>query len=237
MKYSVKILLFSSLFAIVTSVFSGCGNEESSETIPQGRITYQITYPYFNQNSLMASLLPKEMIMTYKGSKMKIEVNMKKLFSNVIISDEKTRSITLLLKLSSRQIAANLNEGEIQRFLADFPDVEYLQSTKNREYGNKTGKHTVAVFTDISREIDVYFSDEFGLENPNWCTPFNEVKGVLLQYDMARYGLTMRFTAVKIEEIPISESAFSIPEGYEKTPFDEIEKELKDMFSQVQDNL
>jgi hypothetical protein len=175
--------------------------------------------------------------MTYKGSKMKIEVNMKKLFSNVIISDEKTRSITLLLKLSSRQMAATLNEDEIQRFLADFPDIEYLQSTKVREYGNKTGKHTVAVFTDISREIDVYFSDEFGLENPNWCTPFKDVTGVLLQYDMARYGLTMRFTAVKIEEIPISESAFSIPEGYDKTPFDEIEKELIDMFSQVQDNL
>jgi hypothetical protein len=214
-----------------------CGGETEEDNQPQGRITYEISYPYNDGKSILASLLPTEMVMTYKGSKMKVSVDVKKIFSNVIISDEEERSLTMLVQMSSRKMACEMNEEQVDRFVSEFPEVSYLKSNKTRDFDGVQAKQTTAVFADASKEVQVFYNDEVQIENVNWCTPFKSLQGILLQYEINKYGLTMRFTAKKIENVSISDSEFAVPMGYEKYPLAEIEKELITLFSQVQDNM
>lgn len=221
-----------------TAVFSACeGKKKQEDTVVQGRITYELSYPYYDGESVLAALLPREMEMTFKGPKMKIAVHSKKIFSNVIISDERERSLLMLVKMSSRQMSCMMNEAEINDFMTRFPSVEYLKNSKTKEFDGLKAIAKTAVFTDASKEAEIYFTDQIALNNPNWNTPFKAIEGVMLQYEIQKYGLTMRFTAKKVELGFIPHTEFLLPTDYEATPLKDIEKELLIIFSQIQDNI
>ena len=219
-------------------VLSACDNgkadgEEDDQV--QGRIIYEISYPYYDSESIMAGFLPKEMIMTFKGSKTKIDVHVKSLFSNILIADEDDRSIKMLVQLSNQKYEANLNEEQIDRYLSGFPEATYLETTQKDSLAGYDCDVTTAVLASISREVNLYHTQEIGLNQPNWCNPYKAIPGVLLQYQVTMYGLTMNFKATEVIMEDISDDEFSTPKDYDETSFDKIERELIRIFNSIQD--
>ena len=89
----------------------------------------------------------------------------------------------------------------------------------------------MAVFEEISQpDVTLYYTEDINIENANWFNPYNEIKGVLLGYELDRYGLRMRFTATKFDPAPLEDSDFEVPSNFKKVPYDELEKEMEEMF-------
>ena len=61
--------------------------------IPQGEITYQITYPYTELGGAATLMLPKEVIVTFKGSKLLTCIKKGNLFETTVLVDEKTKQM------------------------------------------------------------------------------------------------------------------------------------------------
>ncbi|HXC03192.1 MAG TPA: hypothetical protein VNZ86_00495, partial [Bacteroidia bacterium] len=49
---------------------------------------------------------------------------------------------------------------------------------------------------------------------PNWSNPYHEIDGVLMEYQLKRYGLELRFNAVSVSKASIDESIFTLPSEY-----------------------
>jgi hypothetical protein len=217
--------------------FVSCGGgDDEEQKVVQGRIHYEISYPYNDGKSLLASMLPTHMVMTFKGPHLRIAVE-EKILSNVIITDESDKSLMMLFRFSSKKMACQLNEEQIHTFLSQFPDVEYIETGQTMVIAGYDTKKLTAVFMNASRESELFYTDDIKIPNPNWPTPYKEVPGVLLKYDIQKYGLTMRFTATKVELTDIPDSDFEAPSEFKRTPFKELEQEIVTMFSQVQDNM
>lgn len=217
--------------------FVSCGGGESEEEkVVQGRIHYEISYPYNDGKSLLSSMLPTHMVMTFKGPHLRIAVE-EKVLSNVIITDETDKSLLMLFRFSSKKMACQLNEDQIRGFLSQFPEVEYIETGQTMVIAGYDTKKITAVFMNASREVELFYTDDIKLPNPNWPTPYKEISGVLLQYDIQKYGLTMRFTAKKVEMTSIPDSEFEAPSDFKRTSFKDLEQEIITMFSQVQDNM
>jgi hypothetical protein len=78
-------------------------------------------------------------------------------------------------------------------------------------------KCTMAKITfpdDIHPSFTVYYTNDIHLQTPNWNSPFSKIEGVLMEYQVDRYGLEMKFTAKKVTKADVESSSFEIPEGY-----------------------
>ena len=69
------------------------------------------------------------------------------------------------------------------------------------------------------------------IENSNWGNQFSELKGVLTNYEVAQFGLSMQFKAYSIEDVQIEDSCFSIPKDYNKVSFSVYWQKMNEIFA------
>ena len=74
-------------------------------------------------------------------------------------------------------------------------------------------------------------SEEIDIKNINWCTPFNEIDDVMLEYNLIQYGIEMKFKAINISETKVSDDFLKIDEDYEFSAVNKYLKEVKSILS------
>ena len=76
-----------------------------------------------------------------------------------------------------------------------------------------------------------YNTDAISINNVNWCTPFNKIDEVLLQYDIIQYGIEMNFKATKIKSGEVEDDFLDLEKDYNYLDIQQYLKELKVIFS------
>lgn len=233
------IIFLASMFLLVLALPScggkGSGSESGGDKTPQGVIIYEISYPGFeNSQNILVAGLPKKMRLVYKGDRYKTEVEQKLMkFKTTLISDNKKEELTAILKSNKKEYFTKMDSKEVAHFLTKFPKVEYLDDIIKDTSLNLNVEKQIALFDNISGEVHLCYTNELGIENSNWCNPFKEIKGMLLQYGFEYYGVTMNFKAVSINKKDIPDSEFDIPEGYKEVPYKSIDGEINKLFSML----
>ena len=59
--------------------------------------------------------------------------------------------------------------------------------------------------------FDVYYTDELDIKDPNFASPYKEIKGVLMEYQLKKFGLEMRFEAKSVRKELIEDKYFQVP--------------------------
>ena len=96
---------------------------------------------------------------------------------------------------------------------------------------NFAAEKALVVFDDVANEsFYVYYTDEINIRDPNWSNIFKEIDGVLLEYQMERYGIMMKFTAKSVTETKLEETDFQLTSDYENLTLTDLEKEINAIF-------
>lgn len=229
-----KFTAFLLGLALLSSACSGDEDKSTEPKVNQGVITFSIEYPEVPKQGLYY-LLPKEMHITYKGDIYKTEVLQKGArFKTVLIADNKNHTLTAAYEFGRDKFYTELSKGEVDKFLEQFPELDYVNNNETDSLLGVNCSKSIALFNDISREVPLMYTNELGMEGSNWCNPYKSIEGVLLQYGVELYGVHMDYVATKLNrDTTIADQSFSIPEGYEKVPYDKIETELEKLFDQV----
>jgi hypothetical protein len=69
------------------------------------------------------------------------------------------------------------------------------------------------------------------IKNVNWCTPFNMINDVLMEYSVEQYGMEMHFKAVSIKNISPEDDFLLLEKKYTFSNMKEYLKEIKAMLS------
>ena len=85
-------------------------------------------------------------------------------------------------------------------------------------------KHAKVEVKDKNISFDIYYTDEIKIDNPNKFTPFSEVPGVLMEFQIEINGIPMHLIASEIVECDISDKKFEVPNDYEDVPREELDK-------------
>jgi len=214
MNWRFTLLIAFSLFLICL---------QSCETlfhknIKEGIIVFDITYPDTETGDLMAGILPREMVLKFKNNKTIGELSAGMgVFKTSIIALPETKMVHQLLKIMSKKYVLAIDSTEIESLYSELPEmkIHFVDETKEIA-GYKCHKAVVTFKDNIKEEFSVYYTDDIGIENSNWCTPFHEISGVLLEYQVRKYNYEMRLTAREVEKAEIDDSAFDIPPDYEE---------------------
>lgn len=224
MSFRAFILVFLAACAFATS----CRELTDEKYISEGIIEFDITYPEADQNSLLAGLMPDKMIMKFKDDKIAYDMTGGLgMFKTTVISDPKKRTVTQLVKVMNKKFALVFDSTEVRSLMSELPVNNVALEEKNKMIAGYMSHKAVVTLNDPKKpQFNVFYTKDINLKEPNWSTPFKPIDGVLLEYQMKKYNIEMRFTATSVIKANIEDSTFVLPADYKIVS----KREMDDLF-------
>lgn len=225
----MKLRLLSLL--LLSIILISCNSSSNKKDISEGIIEYKIIYPKMDENDIMlASMMPKNMNMKFKDNNTVSELKTGAgVFQTKFINQNKEKKLIHLVKMVNSKYGLILDSTEIYESYAKKVDgmrIEKTQETK--EIAGYTCYRAKIIFDHPENNFDIYYTNEIKISNPNWCTPFYEIDGVLMEYQLENYNILMRLTAENVVEADVEENEFTMPDDYEEITQAEMEEKFLD---------
>lgn len=214
----MKIKAFLTIVIFLIAGINTLVNAQKGKSF-EGTITYDITYPGSTMDA--GGQLPTSVIITIKGDKQRME-QLGGMATITAITDSKLKSQLILIDAMGNKMAYRVAAKETDSALATTTPakVKILDETKDIA-GYKCKKAEVTI--DDNTAI-YYFTEDMGIDNPNWSSPFREIKGMLMEYEQSQNGLKMKFTAKTVKAEKIKDTKFMMPTDYKELTKEELKQ-------------
>jgi GLPGLI family protein len=222
-----KSLLVISISLIVSALFFSCSPNANPKFISEGIIEYKAS-PVDPDNA-MAALAPSKMTMKFKENFMEAEMTAGMgLFATSFISDPAKKQFIQLVKLINQKFALVIGGDSVKKEVdADPKPIIEMTNDKKLIAGYNCTRAKITYADKSLAGFDVWYTKELNIQNPNWSTPFHDIDGVLLEYQLKRYGLELRFTCTSVSKASIDESLFQLPSDYKIITSKEMAKKFE----------
>ena len=189
----------------------------------KGVITYKITLSGSGVTDEMKNMMPKTMTMSIKGNKARSEMVMM-MGKTVSITDGDAKETITLMDMMGQKIAVKSTSKEIEEELAKSPKTTVNVTGETKDILGYTCKKAIITFEGEDTEIIVYYTEELGSSTLNFDNPqFKDINGVMLEFEMPNEQFSMQFVATSVEKKDVSDSDFTIPEGYQVKTREEMQ--------------
>ncbi len=229
MKKKYLFSIIAIVIVLLCILFCGKCKKNDGKVVDEGIIEY--TASVVDQSNPMVGLAPSKMTIKFKHNKSCAEMSAGMgLFSTSFISDPEKKTLTQLVKLLNKKLSLVLDaaaiekENEVYKF-----DLTPLKETKMIA-GYKCQSVHIKMHDDLETEFDIYYTTELSIDNPNFANPFHMIDGVLMEYQMKKFGLEMKFTAKSVKKEDIDDSTFELPVEYKPISAEE----MNTLFEQLQ---
>lgn len=223
---------FLVLFFIAFSFFlvTSCDKLISDGRVNEGEIEFDVSYPKMSSDNFMIDVLPDKMVLTFQEDRYITEITAGMgMFRTNFMSDADNMELTQLVKLLNKKHKLTLNQDGVKEMLEKNPKykVEFTNETKEiAGYHCKKANIT----TSGDETFSVFYTEDINIKTPNWATPYHEINGVLLEYQMEKYDLCMRFTATNVTTIEVEDELFESFNDYEEISEQEMDEKLSEIF-------
>lgn len=233
MRFVIRWVLFPLLAAIIGMM--ACTRFDAfDQRIKEGVIQYHVTFPYLeDENNMMASLLPDKMLMHFKTDQYSTELaTVGGLFKNRFVSDQSEKTLIHQLKIFKKKLDTEYDETGVRRQLQTMPQLTIIETNEIDTVAGFRCRKAIGIFDHISLpEMTILYTDEIKIDNPNWCTQFHPIDGVLLQYEVEQLGIRMRFRAVSVQSLELTDEQLEPEKGYERVSSDRLQVEIEQLLT------
>jgi len=163
-------------------------------------------------------MFPKEMSFKFKNNNTKNELKTSMaVFSTALLANNKKKSVTHLVRIASKYSGVVLDSAEIMEEYGKKPDGMVISATDStKEIAGYLCKHALVTFTnDSSKSFDVFYSTDIGIDEPNWCTPFHEINGVLMEAQVNKFNIDMHMVAKEVVAEEYADDEFIVTQEFE----------------------
>ena len=215
-----KRLLQSFCGSFLLLMIGSCGQNDD-KVVAEGVIEY--TASVVDQSNPMASLAPSKMTIKFKNNMSCAEMSAGMgLFTTAFISNPETKTLTQLVKLLNKKFSLVLDHPAIQKENEAYKfELTPCKETKLIA-GYKCEKAHVKMLDEFGTEFDIFYTKDLAIENPNFANPFHMIDGVLMEYQMKKFGLEMKFTAKSVKKEDVDDSEFELPADFKAISAEEM---------------
>lgn len=221
---------------IVLSTFHSCQTPEVGKVLSEGKVAYDVTYPELDSNNVLIKFLPDEMEMHFKENKYShIWQAGLGLFKTGYYADCNSKEMHYILKLINVKYQSMFDTETIEVLNGDYPDYTIEETGERKEIAGYTCHEVLVEFPgEELKPFTVWYTTHLKIKDVNWCNPLSKIPGVMMEYQLSRYDLTMKFTATKVFEEVIAPDAFNVPKEYEKISNKRMEYKIRETFFSFQ---
>jgi len=209
-----KIISTGLIFCSLLYVLTGCNHDLFHSRISEGTIEYKIIV--LDSANPMAKMAPDKMTMKFKNNQEYAElIAGMGLFETSFINDEPGKKVTQMVRMLNKKWAYIADTAAINKELQHDVQFTITETDVTKMIAGYKCKKAIAKSKDGKNpDVELYYTNDIKLDQPNWATPFKEIDGVLMQYRIAKYGFYMEFTADKVEPDKIEDGTFKLPADY-----------------------
>ena len=192
----------------------------------EGTVTFGLEYKDLPaEMAAMEAMLPDESVTRIKGQKTRVEQSMGMGMSQVVITDIKNESGTLLMDMMGQKMAVSMSKEELEKMEkkgADKkPEFKYSDSETKEIAGYKCSKATVSM--EGVGEMEIYYTKDLPA---GASKQFEGLKGFPLEYTVDSGQFKVKMTAKSVAKEKLDKSLFEIPSDFKKMTFDEFQKAM-----------
>ncbi len=221
------------VFCGVIITLSSCSGV-LDQRIREGVIEYQVTFPYLDEsNNMMASLLPDKMYLYFEEDRYSSELStVGGLFKNRFVSDQRDMKLTHQIKIFKKKLESSYDQTSVQRQLMNLPLLTIVETNEMDSIAGYACKKAIGIFDHISLpEMIIYYTEDINIDDPNWCTQFHPIKGVLMQYEIEQFGIRMRFRANSVQNTKVNPVNIGPEPGYDNVSPDQLQVEMEELLN------
>jgi hypothetical protein len=236
LKKYFKFGVYKLLFVLFLFTQTSCDRSVvKGDVLSEGIIEYDITYPVLDTGLLGVNMLPSIMTLTFKNDRYKVEISSAMgTISMGFISDGSAEKLDYYLKIINQRFISRFNSKGIRHLNQRFPAYNLVPADTMKEIAGYDCKgYKVHYFSNFAPDHMVYFTDNIRIKNPNWCTPYPKISGILFSYRMQYEGLVMHLEARKVKAIEVKDSDFNLPTDYKVIANPQIVRRLEELFSSI----
>jgi len=201
--------------------FTFCSGS-SDKVVDEGIIEYEAKA--VDENHPWAGMAPSTATLKFKDDKFIMEMSTMGMFNTMFICNQTNKTLTQMVKFLDIKQACIETEKDIKKENDDYK-LKYEECKETKIIaGYKCSKIKVSMVNDPSVTFEAYYTKEMGVENVNALSPYQGVKGMLMQYRLKKMGLEMQFTAKSVKKADITDNTFEIPAYFKIVSKAEIEK-------------
>ncbi len=217
------LVVFASVF-----LFNACSDGIFSKKIKEGIIEFKAEP--VNAKESMAMWAPDNMEVKFKDGLWcaNLEAGMGAMRMDFISDPTKKKFISLVSFLGKFYSVMEMKDIEANNYY--FPEYEVSYPGDKKLIAGYNCEKAVLSFKDNSPAVEVWFTKEIQVANPNWSNAYYKIDGVLMDYNLKKFGLELHFTATSVSEAQIDPSVFEIPSDYKLKPNEELEKMMSGFF-------
>jgi hypothetical protein len=214
---------------------SGCDNILFNSGVDQGIIKYKIDYPDIPKDDYMLDLMPKEMETIFADGEYRSDIIAGMgLFKTSVICNTDQEELIHSVKLLNKKYASNLSKADIKKLNPHYLSIDIKKTGKTKTIaGYECKEALVKMKGDTTWEFKLYYTDKIRIDQPNRHSPFAEIEGVLMEYEMINYDTHMHFVAQQVIEKEVKREDILLEEDYEMVSADKLNKEIEAIFAKV----
>jgi hypothetical protein len=200
---------------VLILVLLSCKNDEDLTKIYEGTIEYDISYSSDSATSVPVQFLPKKMLLHFNQhyASYKIE-DMMGVFCITNTTNVSRRTHVSTIKIFNNKYKYTGKKGEVPVFFR--PESVFLIKPKDDTVTLAGIVCKKSLVTDLKarRKFDVAFSEDFSIKKPNINTPYNEINGILMKFEIDLGRMRLTLTAKKIIPSDINNKMFRLSDDY-----------------------
>ncbi|MDP3928776.1 MAG: DUF4412 domain-containing protein [Bacteroidota bacterium] len=213
-----KIILFSFLFIWAKAAFL-------QNVLREGKILYDISYQNLPAEMRRNEhMLPHDASFYFKGEKTRMEMGISGMGKNTTIYNGDSATNTVLLNIKGKKFALIKSDSEMvevrQSFAPNDSNYAFLGVTVVNEFKKIVDFNCQKAIVKrkvngIIQETICWFTKEIPPYNTKNDPNLHDIPGFLMQYSMTENGMSMTMTVKLVMRVPIEDSYFEIPQGYQ----------------------
>jgi GLPGLI family protein len=214
------------LYGLVYCLTS-CNHDLFHNRISEGTIEYKIVV--LDSANPLAKMAPDKMVVKFKNNiaYADLEAGMG-MFQVVFVNNEPAKKLTQMVHIIDKKWAYTADTGVVRKELNHDIQYDITDTAGTKVIAGYNCKKAIAHSRNKKGpDVELYYTNDIQLDQPNWATPFNGVEGVLMQYRISKYGFYMEFTAQKVQPDKIDDNLFKIPPDYKMMSKKDIDDLIK----------
>jgi hypothetical protein len=196
-------------------VFISCKDNKEHYKINEGIIEYDIAYSSDSGNAIPIQFLPKKMILRFNQdyASYKIE-DMMGIFIITYVTNLTKHTHVSTIKLLNNKYKYESSNDEVPVF---FRPESIFMIKETDDTATFAGISCFkSIITDIKerRKFEIAYSNDFIIKHPNINTPYRDIEGVLMKFEIDLGKMRLNLTARKVIRTKINNKVFRIDKDY-----------------------
>jgi hypothetical protein len=205
--------LVNSVAVCVLLALSACGVGHSGKHISEGVITYKLDFPESENSSSLVTFLPKEMTMSFKDNSSVMQINgWGGSFGLTYFNDHKNKKNYAMLRIMFKTYICVSDLDVISFGYSKISDLEVSPTSDTLTICGYLCRRLKAESKNANKKFEAWVTDDIELSHSNNSTPYKDVEGVLMRFDVLMCGIYMKMEATKVEDVKVPDEIFSVPD-------------------------